>query len=344
MARGVLSGRLSQAQAAREFGVTRKIVARWTARFQAEGRAGIQDGSSRPKTSPTQTAEAVAERIITHRRQRLCGGHIAEQTGVSPATVSRIVKRAGLSRLKDLAPPEPVKRYTCSEPGGLIHLDIKKLGRFERVGHRITGDRTGQSNARGVGWEFVHIAIDDASRVAVTGISLDEKAVSAIAALRSAVAYCQSPDITVTRVMTDNGSCYKSFAFATACRELALKHICTKPYTPKTNGKAERFIQTTLREWAYARAYHTSEPHLRATQVPPARMDPHVQSAPPARQSKLKTTHQPPWAAKGQPVEVPQLDVLRAGPLSNFRAAACRLRYPAVAILRNVSFASTSSS
>jgi transposase len=170
MARAVLSGRLSQAQSAREFAVARKIVARWTARFEAEGRAGFQDRSSRPKTSPTQTAEAVAKRIITHRRQRLCGGHFAELPGVSSATVSRIVNRAGVSRLKDLAPPEPVKRYTYSELGGLIHLDIKKLVRFEQVGHRITGDRTGQSNAYGVGWEFVHIAINDASRVAVTGI------------------------------------------------------------------------------------------------------------------------------------------------------------------------------
>ena len=156
----------------------------------------MHDRSSRPKLIPTQTAEALAERIITHRRQRLCGRHIAELTGVSPATVSRVLRRAGLSRLKDLTPAQPVVRYTYKEPGGLIHLDIKKLGRFERVGHRITpsrrlkaiacramGDRTGQSNARGVGWDFVHACIDDASRMAVTGIYPDEKAVSAIAAL-----------------------------------------------------------------------------------------------------------------------------------------------------------------
>jgi transposase InsO family protein len=259
MARAVLSGRVSKAQAARDFGVSAKIVSRWTARLQAEGREGMQDRSSRPKLIPTQTAEALAERIITHRRQRLCGRHIAELTGVSPATVSRVLRRAGLSRLRDLAPPEPVVRYEYKEPGGLIHLDIKKLGRFERVGHRITGDRTGQSNGRGVGWEFVHIAIDDASRIAVTGICPDEKAVSAIACLRAAVAYYQGLGITVSRVMTDNGSCYKSFAFTAACKDLGLKHIRTKPYTPKTNGKAERFIQTALREWAYARAYDTSD-------------------------------------------------------------------------------------
>lgn len=148
----------------------------------------MQDRSSRPKLIPTQTAEALAERIITHRRQRLCGRHIAELAGVSPATVSRVLRRAGLSRLKDLNPAEPVVRYAYKEPGGLIHLDIKKLGRFERVGHRITGDRAGQSNARGADWEFVHVCIYDASRIAVTGIFPDEKAVSAIAAMRSAVA------------------------------------------------------------------------------------------------------------------------------------------------------------
>jgi transposase InsO family protein len=266
LAIAVLSGALSKAQAARQFGVCAKIVTRWTERYRAEGRAGTQDRSSRPRAIPTQTAEALAERIITHRRQRLCGRHIAQLTGVSAATVSRVLRRAGLSRLRDLAPPEPVVRYTYREPGGLIHLDIKKLARFERVGHRITGDRTGQSNSRGVGWEYVHVAIDDASRVAVTGIYPDEKAVSAIAALRAAAAYYQSLGITMTRVMTDNGSCYTSRAFAAACKDLKLKHIRTKPYTPKTNGKAERFIQTALREWAYTRAYDTSD--QRKTHLP----------------------------------------------------------------------------
>ncbi len=165
-----------------------------------------------------------------------------------------------------MIPAEPIIRYDYKEPGGLIHLDIKKLGRFERVGHRITGDRTGQSNARGVGWEYVHICIDDASRIAVTGIFPDEKAVSAIAALQSAVAYYKRLGISVARVMTDNGSCYKAKSFAAACKALGLKHIRTKPYTPKTNGKAERFIQTALREWAYARAYSTSE--QRKTHLP----------------------------------------------------------------------------
>jgi transposase len=153
MAVAVPSGGLSKARAARQFGVCARIVTRWTDRFRAEGRDGMQDRSSRPRVIPAQTAEALAERIIPHRRQRLCGRHSAELTGVSPATVSRVLRRAGLSRLRDLAPPEPVVRYTYREPGGMSHLDIKKLGRFERVGHRITGDRTGQSNSRDVGWE-----------------------------------------------------------------------------------------------------------------------------------------------------------------------------------------------
>ena len=150
-------------------------------------------------------------------------------------------------------------RYAYKEPGGLIHLDIKKLGRFERVGHRITGDRTGQGNGCGLGWDYVHVCIDDASRIAVTGIFPDEKAVSAITALRSALACYHSLGIKVSRVMTDNGSCDTSFAFAAACKDLKLNHIRTKPYTPKTNGKAERFLQTALRERAYARAYTTSD-------------------------------------------------------------------------------------
>ena len=145
----------------------------------------------------------MAERLITRRRQRLCGRHIADLTGVSCATVSRILQRAGLSRVRDLLPAEPVVRYEYKEPGGLIHLDINRLGRFDRVGHRITGDRTGQSNSRGVGWEYRHICTDDASRIAVTDIDPDEKAVSAIACLKAAVACYDGLGIKVSRVMTD---------------------------------------------------------------------------------------------------------------------------------------------
>ncbi len=175
------------------------------------------------------------------------------------STVSRILRRIGLNRLKALEPAEPIRRYEREHPGELIHIDIKKLGKFTRTGHRITGDRRGQSNSRGIGWEYVHVCIDDASRIAYAEIKKDERKGSAVAFLKATVAYYAKLGVTVERVMTDNGSCYKSRAFARACKRLGLKHIRTKPYTPKTNGKAERFIQTALREWAYAKAYHRSD-------------------------------------------------------------------------------------
>ena len=184
-------------------------------------------------------------------------------TGVSAATVSRVLRRAGLSRIKDLEPREPERRYEYKNPGDMIHLDIKKFGKFDRPGHRVTGDRTGQSNPRarkqgGHGWEYMHVCVDDASRIAFTDIYRDEKKESAVAFLKAAVAYYQMLGVTINRVMTDNGGCYKSKLFAAACAQLGLRHIRTKPYTPRTNGKAERFIQTAIREWAYARAYQTS--------------------------------------------------------------------------------------
>ena len=240
-------------------GVSERTVAKWLARYRAEGEAGLADRSSRPHVMPGATPSGVIEQIVALRRQRLCGKQIAKLLGVSPATVSRVLRKARLSRMRDLDPPEPVRRYERAHPGELIHIDIKKLGRFERVGHRITGNRHGQSNSRGVGWEFVHVCIDDASRIAFSQVLPDEKKESAIAFLHAAIAYYKSLGIAVTRVMTDNGSCYKSFAFKDACIALSLQHIRTKPYTPKTNGKAERFIQTSLREWAYAREYPTSE-------------------------------------------------------------------------------------
>lgn len=196
------------------------------------------------------------------RRQRHTGKQIAIELGLSAATVSRILRRLGLNRIDALEPCEPVRRYERERPGEMIHLDIKKLGRINGIGHRITGDRRGQSNLRsrgkGPGWEFVHVAIDDASRIAFAKVMTSERRRSATAFLKTALAYYESLGIKVERVMTDNGSCYKSFAFRRLCRRLGLKHIRTKPYTPKTNGKAERFIQTSLREWAYAKAYQHS--------------------------------------------------------------------------------------
>jgi transposase InsO family protein len=247
-------------------GVCPRTVRKWVARFEAEGVEGLKDRSSRPRRFHRPTPQTIVEQVEALRRQRWTGKQIAAETGVSPATVSRILKRLGLNRIQALEPAEPVRRYEREQPGELIHIDIKKLGRFERVGHRITGDRKGQSNSRGVGWEFVHVCIDDASRVAFSQILPDEKKASAVAFLKAAVAYYASLGVRVARVMTDNGSCYKAFDFRGACRDLGLKHIRTKPYTPKTNGKAERFIQTALREWAYAQAYPTSD--RRAEELP----------------------------------------------------------------------------
>jgi transposase InsO family protein len=259
------SGQTPQAIAT-AVGVCPRTVRKWAERFRAEGLAGLADRSSRPHRLHQPTPAEVIEQIEALRRRRWTGKQIAKETGVSPATVSRVLKRLGLNKLRALEPAEPVVRYERKEPGEMIHLDIKKLGRFDKVGHRITGDRTGQSNSRGIGWEFVHVAIDDASRIAFSQVMPDERKGSATAFLKAALAYYESLGITVARVMTDNGSCYRSFDFRIACRDLALKHIRTKPYTPKTNGKAERFIQTALREWAYAQAYPTSD--HRAIELP----------------------------------------------------------------------------
>jgi transposase InsO family protein len=246
-------------------GVDVKTAKKWVARFGVEGPAGLIDRSSRPHRLNRPTPDQVCERIVELRRQRWTGQQIAKETKVSPATVSRVLARAGLNRMRDLEPAEPPVRYEYDKPGGLIHIDIKKLGRFDKVGHRITGDRT-LGESRGAGWEFVHVCIDDASRVAFSQIFPDEKKESAVAFLTAALAYYASLGVTVVRVMTDNGSAYRSRAFRKACADAGLKHIRTKPYTPKTNGKAERFIQTALREWAYAIAYPSSD--RRAQELP----------------------------------------------------------------------------
>jgi Transposase and inactivated derivatives len=259
MVRSVVDCGLTKVAVARQFNITAKTVAKWVARFRAEGVDGLRDRSSRPFSSPSQTAPATCAAVEALRRQRYTGKQIAAELRLSPATVSRVLKRRGLSRLDALEPAEPVRRYEREHPGELIHIDIKKLGKFNQIGHRITGDRRGQSNSRGVGWEFVHVAIDDHSRLAFAKVMANEKKRSAIAFLRAALAYYANLGVKVERVMTDNGSCYRSFAFRRACKRLGLRHIRTKPYTPKTNGKAERFIQTSLREWAYAQAYQHSQ-------------------------------------------------------------------------------------
>ena len=271
LVRRILQEKQRPETVARAMGVSVRTVAKWVARFRKEGAAGLVDRSSRPQRLRHPTPQNIAEQIERLRRQRFTGKQIAKDTGVSSATVSRVLRRLGISRLRDLEPAEPIRRYEREHPGELIHIDIKKLGRFEQVGHRITGDRTRQNNRRGTkrggtGWEFVHVCIDDASRIGFSQIKPDEKKGSAVAFLEAAVAYYASLGIKVQRVMTDNGSCYKAFDFRDACKDLGLRHIRTKPYTPKTNGKAERFIQTALREWAYAQAYNTSDE--RAAELP----------------------------------------------------------------------------
>jgi transposase InsO family protein len=258
MVRAVVDYGLTQAAAARQFNTTPKTVGKWVKRFRSEGIDGLRDRSSRPLSSPSQTPAATCAAVESLRRQRRTGKQIASELGISTATVSRILWRMGLNRLSALEPAEPVRRYERAKPGEMIHIDIKKLGRFTKIGHRMTGDRRGQSSNRGVGWEYVHVAIDDHSRIAFAKVMPSEKRRSAIMFLQAATAYYSGLGIKIERVMTDNGSCYKSFAFRRACKRLGFKHIRTKPYTPRTNGKAERFIQSSLREWAYAQAYQNS--------------------------------------------------------------------------------------
>jgi transposase InsO family protein len=260
MVRAVVDGGQNYAAAAREFNTTPKTVAKWVKRFRAEGMDGLRDRSSRPLSSDSQTPQATCDAIEVLRRQRYTGKQIAVEVGVSPATVCRVLKKRGLNKLSALEPAEPIRRYEREKPGELIHLDIKKLGRIGSIGHRITGRYRGAVNRHhGIGWEFVHVCIDDASRVAFVRVLPDQRKESAVAFLEAAVDYYAKLGVRIERVMTDNGSCYQSKMFRAACKRLGLRQIYTRPYTPRTNGKAERFIQTALREWAYACAYHNSD-------------------------------------------------------------------------------------
>jgi transposase InsO family protein len=245
-------------QAARELGVSSKTADKWLKRYLEAGRPGLHDRPSRPHRSPSATAEVLRTAVVALRRQRLTLVSIAAQLGLSRATVARIAKAAGLNRLSKLQPAPVYRRYERAEPGELLHLDVKKLGRIIKVGHRITGDRT-DCRGRGVtGWDYLHVAIDDASRVAYAQLLPDEGADCTVAFLRAAVAYYAGLGVRIRGVYTDNAKAYRGHDFAHACEQLSLSHHYTRPYTPRTNGKAERFIQTCLREWAYARAYHHS--------------------------------------------------------------------------------------
>ena len=248
----------AKAQVARELGISSKTVDKWLRRFQERGVEGLRDLSSRPHRSPQATAEVLKNAVVALRRQRMTLVAIAAQLGLSRATVARIAQAAGLNRLSKLQPTPVYRRYERAEPGELLHLDVKKLGRIIKVGHRITGDRTGHDNKARVGWDYLHVAIDDASRVAYTQLLPDESADCAVAFLRAAVAYYAGLSVRIKSVYTDNAKAYRGRDFAAACAQLGLAHHYTRPYTPRTNGKAERFIQTALREWAYARAYHHS--------------------------------------------------------------------------------------
>jgi len=257
LARKVPGEKCTLKLAAASFGVSTKTAAKWVRRYREWGRAGLRDRSSRPQRMPRQTDFALVERVLLLRRQRWTGVRIGQTTGLSRATVSRILCRNRLSRMRDLEPRPAVHRYEHPAPGDLLHLDIKKLGRFSAPGARAHGDLSRRT--RGLGWDYVHVAIDDHSRIAFSAIHANEKGASAAAFLRAAVAHYARLGISIRRVLTDNGPAYHSLAFARACAELELKHRFTRPYTPRTNGKAERFIQTALREWAYARAYDNSE-------------------------------------------------------------------------------------
>jgi transposase InsO family protein len=251
-----IQGGMPVSSAAEAAGVSRRTAFKWKRRFQEAGEAALLDRSSRPHRMPRQAHPDRVEEVIRLRRRRSTGPQIARRVGLSTATVARILGRSGLSRLKSLEPREPVVRYQRERPGELIHVDIKKLGRIGRVGHRIHGDRT--TRVRGIGWEFVHVAIDDASRLAYAEVLPNERSPSSTAFLRRSVAWFQSRGLRVQAVMSDNGSCYVSHRFKATCQKLQLRHLRTRPYRPRTNGKAERFIQTLLREWAYKRPYATS--------------------------------------------------------------------------------------
>ena len=253
----VLAQGWTLAAAAEAAGVSVRTVSKWLARFRAEGGEGLLDRSSAPSLVPARTPEERVELIAALRRLRMTAAEIAETLSMPLSTVSAVLARIGLGRLSRLEPPEPANRYERKRPGELLHVDVKKLGRIGRPGHRVNGDR--RTRSRGIGWEYVHIAVDDATRLAYVEVLADEKAVTAAGFLRRAVAHFRAYGIRVERVITDNGSCYRGVVHALACKTLGIKHLRTRPYRPRTNGKAERFIRTMLGGWAYAAIYRNSQ-------------------------------------------------------------------------------------
>ena len=255
MCQRVIEQGWSLTEAAEAAGVSERTCSKWLSRFRSEGRAGLLDRSSAPKRIPHRTPEPVVKAITALRRLRMTAAEIAETLGLALSTVSAWLKRRGLGKRSALEPPEPPNRYERSRPGELIHIDVKKLGRFGAAGKRVIGNRNG---SRGYGWECVHVCVDDATRLAYVEVLPDERGETAVGFLRRAISWFAERGVEVERVMTDNGSPYVSTVHARACRELGIRHLRTQPYRPRTNGKAERFIQTLLREWAYGRIYGSS--------------------------------------------------------------------------------------
>lgn len=250
------------AEAAEAFGVSERTAYRWLARYDAG--QSMLDRSSAPKTVANRTSAQVEALIEQLRRCRWTSTRIAAELRLPTSTVCAVLKRLGLNRLWRLEPPEPPNRYCRRHPGELIHVDVKKLGMFNEPGHRVLRRGKGTHRNRGVGWEFVHVAVDDCSRLAYVETLPDEKGATCVAFLRRAIAWFNSHGVIVREVMTDNGTGYRSKVHAAAVTELGIKHRRTQPYRPRTNGKAERFIQTLQREWAYAAAYPSSWHRRRA--------------------------------------------------------------------------------
>ena len=246
------------ASVAAALGISRRTTSKWWARFRAEGIAGLQDRSSRPHRSPRQTAAAIVLGIRVLRRERWTCAEIGQAVGVSAATAARVLRPLGLSRRGRCEAPPSVTRYEHPAPGDLLHLDTKKLGHIAGAGHRLTGHISRLHRTRGAGWQFAHVAIDDHSRTAYVELLPDELGVTVSGFVRRAVAWFRQRGVRVRRILTDNGAGYRSDSFRATCRALHVRSRRTRPYTPRTNGKAERFIQTALREWAYRRPYYSS--------------------------------------------------------------------------------------
>lgn len=252
------------ALAAEAAGVSVRTAYKWLARYRAGGEATLTDRSSAPARTPHATPAATVAAVEALRRRRMSGPAIARDLGLARSTVGTILRRVGLGRLAALEAKPPTIRYERQYPGELIHVDTKKLGRIQGIGHRITGQRTGMVKNRGIGWECLHVAIDDASRLAYTEVLADEKQDTTCAFTARAIAWFERHGVTVARLMSDNGSAYRSKAFRELLTKRGIRHIRTRPYTPRTNGKAERFIQTSLREWAYAAPYPSSSERTKA--------------------------------------------------------------------------------